>query len=775
MASHREKREFGLLAVLALLVVGLLVGLGFMLFWGDNGRVIADRDGKPVDAGLRPVEKSGSGERKPAVGDRGPEVVEPTPKEETAAKPTTGATNEPEYVMVVEGTTPFQRRLSFGTALLKARDDLQGGRASAPRVAEAIFKNIDHFLVLDSFTVDQAQGKAWGTGNLVNEVRGNIEVIANSKSASPSIKATLLQILEPFVGPRRDREAFRMTVSSATDDPMAAEAPVRVWTIGEAFPAEALATAQATMLRLKKIVGVEPTPSIDILATPTLGAETFGVLSASSRASGLYLIPDKFCVVRSTLSTDWLPEVLEHEMVHAITFPLGRSSAAPFESSRFVSEGLAEYLRKHEEDDRSLDLPTTRFRDECALLYQYVVSKELEGWDFSGLKIDAFVDLKPDAFYGYGAFAYLVAQASMAAMPKGEILRALKDDKNDLRLVAHVKKMGWNGLLKFVEKTMVGGDHRRAKVMDDGVLDQGALDREFGRLIGRKTKTLAGDYPIRYGVKSSESLPGMLRDIGISSKRADGEATDSMNSPTQFFTPVTDRTQSETEALLEILTALRAAERIEIHSEVDRTLLENFELARVTSKWLADMNPNELDGRTRRVFLEGFVEELRRVRKDSGTKSPWFEASAGVHSALAVRPFAPRDLAFSMASVTARYTELEFKQAHLVILTGGKDAVLRGRAPTDIQNYLTPQQKDQWRKMTAEQREPVIETALPLILADQILLSGLIPLSVLVVDLSNGQGDAKVIHDAFAHIMPTGSRLVLWNPQRELAQVVGTR
>jgi hypothetical protein len=130
-----------------------------------------------------------------------------------------------------------------------------------------------------------------------------------------------------------------------------------------------------------------------------------------------------------------------------------------------------------------------------------------------------------------------------------------------------------------------------------------------------------------------------------------------------------------------------------------------------------------------------------------------------------VKPFATRDVKFSLRSFTDRLTTTKPGTVNAIILVGSKDHAMRSAAPGLMENYLTPEQKTLWRKMSAEQRAPVIEKALPLMFADQIIATETTIGAALVVDLSNGQGDAKIIYEAFRTVMPTGSKLAYWNPQ----------
>ena len=71
------------------------------------------------------------------------------------------------------------------------------------------------------------------------------------------------------------------------------------------------------------------------------------------RAAGVYYISDKYCVVCSDLRPDFRAEVFEHELIHAYC----RRTAKSFSSSRFITEGIAEYLRLATPRDNGLNVP----------------------------------------------------------------------------------------------------------------------------------------------------------------------------------------------------------------------------------------------------------------------------------------------------------------------------------------------------------------------------------------------------------------------------------
>lgn len=125
---------------------------------------------------------------------------------------------------------------------------------------------------------------------------------------------------------------------------------VRLWSTSEAIPNEVAMSAQIMLDELCRVADVTYPQGFDLLISDQLGADLFPITVPAINADGLYFIHDQFAAVRASLSSDRMESVSRHELVHAFTYQLGPD----FESSRFISEGLAEYLRLVLADPKSL-------------------------------------------------------------------------------------------------------------------------------------------------------------------------------------------------------------------------------------------------------------------------------------------------------------------------------------------------------------------------------------------------------------------------------------
>ena len=88
-----------------------------------------------------------------------------------------------------------------------------------------------------------------------------------------------------------------------------------------------------------------------------------------------------------TLPPDRRIEVLKHELIHAYTTRFIRFR------SRFIDEGLAEYLRYVEPRDRGLGAPPWRMRHNLAALKERLDALQAAGVDVSAIKPARLVTL----------------------------------------------------------------------------------------------------------------------------------------------------------------------------------------------------------------------------------------------------------------------------------------------------------------------------------------------------------------------------------------------
>jgi hypothetical protein len=149
-------------------------------------------------------------------------------------------------------------------------------------------------------------------------------------------------------------------------------------------------------------------------------------------------------VVRSRLPPVFREEVLKHELMHAYC----RQFTAGFISSRFVSEGLAEYLRLCRAGDDGFHLPPARLSGNLARLVRMLRNS---GLPLHELKPRLLVQLSPRHFYALGSLGYLLAQASMAYIGGAVIERAFRD-RSDQVIVDAISAIRWPEFLRFVGK-----------------------------------------------------------------------------------------------------------------------------------------------------------------------------------------------------------------------------------------------------------------------------------------------------------------------------------
>jgi len=315
----------------------------------------------------------------------------------------------------VTGPTEFVRRLEAGTHLLELRDSDMD-----PEAAQ------HHYAVLRRLLL-RADGEPEG-----------------------GLSRRLLLLTEP----RRDRGALALAN---------AKGAVRVWTLeGDRYPEGEAERAEELLRQLARVSGVPLERGVDVLATPGMGRDVFPELGGPRWAAGLYLTADEFCVVRSTYESGFRAEVLEHEIVHAYC----RQFAPRFLSSRFVSEGLAEYLRCWRPSDEGLRVPAAAFADNLARLRQWIEFFEDAGVSLRHIDPRRMVRLTPAEFYSLRFLSYLTAQATMAFLG-GEVIEQAFAERTDRAIVAAVSSMSMGDFLSFVEQHGAGGRPDRAVVVDD--------------------------------------------------------------------------------------------------------------------------------------------------------------------------------------------------------------------------------------------------------------------------------------------------------------------
>jgi hypothetical protein len=328
----------------------------------------------------------------------------------------------------VEGTTRLVCRFEVGDEITRLNNDVEREGAEAARFAER-YARVRPFLL-------EADG---------------------APAAPRDPVGVLCQLSVPH------RDLAHMTLAGGAKDPLGRKLLLRVWTTGAPYPGEELRRVSATIDTIESGSGRHVPGGIDVLVTPGMGSDVFPLQASIPWAAGIFYPRDAYCVVRST--TRDRSEVVEHECIHALCW-----SIPSFSSSRFVAEGLAEYLRLVEPGDRSLDVPRGRFADSCAALDRMLRRLDAAGASTRMIDPPRLVDLPPQLFYALRDFSYLVAQLTMAYVGGEPIERAFANG-SDAPIVAAVRDIQWPDFLAFVRGCGRDGHAQRAVIVGDGVPD----------------------------------------------------------------------------------------------------------------------------------------------------------------------------------------------------------------------------------------------------------------------------------------------------------------
>jgi len=253
--------------------------------------------------------------------------------------------------------------------------------------------------------------------------------------------------------PRRDREAFELLEG--------ADGKLRVWTRVPGFDSPTVHRAGMLLAQLIAEAGHPMPEGADILVTPKMGRDVFPQQWERASASGVYFRHDRYCAVRSNLPRRFREDVIRHELVHAYTLgPVGLTGAP-----RFVTEGLAEYLRFMGPRDGGCQIPPTALRDNLAYLDAAFAQWERMGLDLSRVSPRHLVHLSPREFYGLplGYAAALAMHAYVGGEPVARTLRTRSPDP----LVAALSGINWAKFRVWLKDQADGGDAGAASFVQD--------------------------------------------------------------------------------------------------------------------------------------------------------------------------------------------------------------------------------------------------------------------------------------------------------------------
>jgi len=342
---------------------------------------------------------------------------------------------------------------------------------------------VTRLLLGDSLMALRARGSAVP----IEEIRAEIaNRSADILAVDGAVPANPWMALDFLCEPRRDMGVLWLANEHA--EAHGADLTVRVWTLGTGYPAGRIASAAALIHQLEAFAGVRISGGIDVLVTPGVGADLFPRGVEPSGKAGIYFPEDEFCAVKSTLGSGHAAVVLRHELVHAF---LGRF-APDFCRQRFVSEGLAEYLRLLEPGDSGIDVAVERLADDLASLDRALTFYERCGFRFELWRPRRLVMLDPARFY-FVPLGYELAQAAMAFVGNRVIGEAI-GKRSDWPIVEAVAGIRWHEFREFVRANAKKGRAGRARPVADaerppeelrGVLEEGVLE-EIGILVNRE-------------------------------------------------------------------------------------------------------------------------------------------------------------------------------------------------------------------------------------------------------------------------------------------------
>jgi hypothetical protein len=498
---------------------------------------------------------------------------------------------------------------------------------------------------------------------------------------------------------------------SSTEDPLGNDLHLRVWTLDGRFPEAEIRRAQKTIEHLEKVVGFQVASGYDVLATPKRGDEALLFQGGYSWAAGMYFIEDGYCAIKSRLAPWFRPECLEHELIHAFCHQYRKN----FFSSRFICEGLAEYLRFYEPGDPGLGVPPIRMKHQLACLLAIIDRFNSRGFSLAVLDPGLLLELKPRRFYALRQFSYLVALAAMTYIGGGPIEKAFRQG-TDRPIADAIRAIQWDDLLLFIERYGATGSPDRAVVVMDP----------------------AGPSSTPSGDVEREDWRSALEDLGIAPARGATLA------PADFTYLPRERVGDEDQVAALLRRDLSERESLRIFTDCGQDMSGGFELNQRSRVLVPPFTPQALwaPGRW------GFVDLLHRVFREH---SPPTEVPLlGIFpDPAAVDPQAPLNKDFAPLEI-ARWLKKQKGTFNLLLLVASRDAEARaqvsaGESPPRDEGEMRPRLEALYR----DQFQPV---------------RGWIR-SALVIDLARGQGDALPLALGLAALEGFQGDFASWDPQ----------
>jgi len=321
---------------------------------------------------------------------------------------------------LVEGPTRFVRRLEAGTHLLALADELARGAVSGETIEPGYLALLPYLLAADG-----APPAGYRAG------------------------------LRALTKPRRDREALYLHKGPV--------GRLRVWTLQPELDVRTVQSSGNLLAQLIAVAGHTMPQGVDVLCTPEMGRDVFPKQAHLAGAAGLYLRRDRYCTVRSTMEQHQVSDTMRHEVVHAYSLGPAELRSAP----RFVTEGIAEYLRFLGPRDGGFQIPPHTMRDELAYLVRAFEFMERMGVDLSSVKPAWLVNLKPWQFYRlpFGYPTALAMHAYVGGAPVEEAMRSQSPEP----LIRALSQVQWSKFRDWLELEANGGAAEQAWFTNDGV------------------------------------------------------------------------------------------------------------------------------------------------------------------------------------------------------------------------------------------------------------------------------------------------------------------
>ncbi len=527
----------------------------------------------------------------------------------------------------------------------------------------------------------------------------------------PPSKEALTAFLVQATKPARDRSAFTLHGTRAQIREYGETCLVRVWTLqGAKFPAYLIGDAEAVVHKLDALAGKRCEDGYDVLATPQCGLDVFPNMRKPSRAIGVYYHFDKLCVIGTDHDEHRLQTLLNHEVLHAWRYNAYGESWA----TRFVTEGMASYFAHIRKGDEGLQVPRRRLRHNMAMLLELVERLEGAGADFRKFSLATLVDAQPHQFYSLGWLGYGIAQACFAYVPFQYVEEAFRTGQAGT-LMHLFRKITWHDLLAWIRETAREGKAESGWFVTDD--EEGGLVWDDGASVvlrGALIKKLFGPLDVL------DYEDALRRQRGVHPFRTAGRVR-----------IVASVLQSEETHAIRVLvdrsTALDAGVRVRDDSPL--------------GSW------------------SGGVEQARDIVAHVVTATRDREPPPTLHL-IGVGKKAERIEALGALYADALVKHLaahaERAHEHWIVCIGATDA------------RLHEGQSSQVSARTEAGRRTALHKRKVYLFMSMLLSAKVAPRSVLVLDLSNGAGEALAVAEALDRIAPERLQVAYWNPQQPL-------